>query len=83
MVRAEGKEDDAKCTGSCDSCGLAKDKMQCDGSGRIIGGMGAIPLFSWWPIKAYRPCPGLIDSGGVYVRKGQDVDSILWGEKGK
>ena len=83
VVRAEGKEDDAKCTGSCDSCGLAKDKMQCDGSGRIIGGMGAIPLFSWWPIKAYRPCPGLIESGGVYVRKGQDVDSILWGEKGK
>ena len=82
-MRAEGKEDDAKCTGSCDSCGLAKDKMQCDGSGRIIGGMGAIPLFSWWPIKAYRPCPGLIESGGVYVRKGQDVDSILWGEKGK
>ena len=83
VVRADGKEDDAKCTGSCDSCGLAKDKMQCDGSGRIIGGLGAIPLFSWWPIKAYRPCPGLDDSGGVYVRKGQDVDSILWGEKGK
>ena len=81
-VRAESK-DQAGCTGSCDSCGLAKDKMQCDGSCRIIGGMGAIPLFSWLPIKAYRPCPGLIESGGVYVRKGQDVDSILWGEKGK
>ena len=76
------QEDEAKCTGSCDSCGLAKEKMQCDGSGRIIGGMGAIPLFKWWPIKAYRPCPGLIESGGVYVRKGQDVDGILWGEKG-
>ncbi|ACO69451.1 predicted protein [Micromonas commoda] len=81
-VRAESK-DQAGCTGSCDSCGLAKEKMQCDGSGRIIGGMGAIPLFSWWPIKAYRPCPGLIESGGVYVRKGQDVDGILFGEKGK
>jgi|TARA_B100000131_G_scaffold158691_1_gene153861 hypothetical protein len=82
VVRA-GDEGDAKCTGSCDSCGLAKDKMQCDGSGRIMGGMGAIPLFSWWPIKAYRPCPGLIDNGGVYTRKGQDVNGILWGESGK
>ncbi len=70
------------CTGSCDSCGLAKDKMQCDGSGRIQGGLAAIPLFSWWPIKAYRPCPGLISSGGVYTRAGQDVNSILWGENG-
>lgn len=26
--------------------------MECDGSGRIIGGMAAIPLFAWWPIKA-------------------------------
>ena len=73
-----------QCTGgSCDSCGVAREKMQCDGTGRIQGGLAAIPLFSWWPIKAYRPCPGLIESGGTYTRKGQDVDSILWGENGR
>ena len=79
----DGDATKAACAGSCDSCGLAKEKMQCDGSGRIQGGMGAIPLFAWWPIKAYRPCPGLIDNGGVYTRKGQDVNAILWGESGK
>ena len=79
----DGDATKAACSGSCDSCGLAKEKMQCDGSGRIQGGMGAIPLFAWWPIKAYRPCPGLIDNGGVYTRKGQDVNAILWGESGK
>ena len=40
----------------------------CDGSGRIIGGIGAVPGFRWWPIKAYRPCPGLADSGRGYTR---------------
>lgn len=73
----ENKQQCPKC------CGLPKDEMQCDGTGRIQGGFAAIPLFSWWPIKAYRPCPGLIQSGGTYTRKGQDVDSILWGEKGR
>ena len=24
---------------------------KCDGSGRIMGGLGAFPLTSWWPIK--------------------------------
>ncbi len=76
--------EEKQCTGgSCDSCGVAREKMQCDGTGRIQGGLAAIPLFSWWPIKAYRPCPGLIESGGTYTRKGQDVDSILWGENGR
>ena len=76
--------EEKQCTGgSCDSCGVAREKMQCDGTVRIQGGLAAIPLFSWWPIKAYRPCPGLIESGGTYTRKGQDVDSILWGENGR
>jgi len=83
VVRAEGDDTAAACTGSCDSCGLAKDKMQCDGSGRIQGGLAAIELFSWWPLKAYRPCPGLIESGGVYTRKGQDVNTIWFGDSGK
>ena len=79
----ENNNNNKQCTGSCDSCGLARDQMQCDGTGRIQGGLAAVPLFSWWPIKAYRPCPGLIESGGTYTRKGQDVDSILWGENGR
>jgi hypothetical protein len=93
VVFAEGAEsnnnsnnnnEEKQCTGgSCDSCGVAREKVQCDGTGRIQGGLAAIPLFSWWPIKAYRPCPGLIESGGTYTRKGQDVDSILWGENGR
>ena len=31
----------------------------CDGNGRVMGGLGAIPLFSWWPIKvcACSPLP--------------------------
>mmetsp|Transcript_32884 Transcript_32884/g.47588 ORF Transcript_32884/g.47588 Transcript_32884/m.47588 type:complete len:132 (-) Transcript_32884:195-590(-) len=52
---------------------------KCDGSGRIIGGLGAIELFSWWPIKAYRPCPNFIESGGQYVRSGQGLDEIAFG----
>lgn len=57
----------------CPNCDL------CDGSGRIIGGLGAIPLFSWWPIKAYRPCPNFIENGGQYVRSGQGLDEIAFG----
>ena len=26
----------------------------CDGRGRALGGLAAIPLFSWWPIKVHR-----------------------------
>ena len=25
----------------------------CDGRGRALGGLAAIPLFSWWPIKVH------------------------------
>ena len=40
----------------------------CDGEGRVIGGLGAVPGFGWWPIKAYRPCPALSEAGIDYVR---------------
>lgn len=53
------------------------DCDKCDGSGRIMGGIGQV--LPWWPIKAYRPCPNFIDRGGQYQRAGQDVDEILWG----
>ena len=50
----------------------------CDGAGRAIGGLGAIPLFAWWPIKAYRPCPKCADAGIKYSRSGQSLDEIIF-----
>eukprot|EP00567_Pseudictyota_dubia_P011323 CAMPEP_0197440526 /NCGR_PEP_ID=MMETSP1175-20131217/7015_1 /TAXON_ID=1003142 /ORGANISM="Triceratium dubium, Strain CCMP147" /LENGTH=141 /DNA_ID=CAMNT_0042970653 /DNA_START=45 /DNA_END=470 /DNA_ORIENTATION=- len=55
----------------CPDCDL------CDGSGRIIGGIGVV--LDWWPIKAYRPCPNFIERGGRYVRSGQGLDEIAFG----
>lgn len=55
----------------CPDCDL------CDGSGRIVGGIGAVA--TWWPIKAYRPCPNFIDRGGQYQRSGQGLDEIAFG----
>lgn len=54
----------------CRTCGvdLSKAPGGCDGEGRIIGGLAAVPGFRWWPIKAYRPCPGLEEAGLEYVR---------------
>lgn len=34
--------------------------MECDGTGRQIGGMAAIPLFEWWPIKVGAECRGCV-----------------------
>lgn len=36
--------------------------------GRILGGLGSVPGFGWWPIKAYRPCPNLGQAGIEYTR---------------
>lgn len=55
----------------CPDCDL------CDGSGRILGGIGTV--LEWWPIKAYRPCPNFVDRGGQYVRAGQGLDEIAFG----
>lgn len=41
---------------------------RCDGEGRMVGGLSAVPGFGWWPIKAYRPCPELDKRGVDYVR---------------
>uniref|UniRef100_A0A7R9ZQN7 Uncharacterized protein n=1 Tax=Craspedostauros australis TaxID=1486917 RepID=A0A7R9ZQN7_9STRA len=59
----------------CADCDL------CDGSGRILGGIGVI--FPWWPIKAYRPCPNFIEKGGLYQRSGQALDEIAFGRDTK
>eukprot|EP00198_Chlamydomonas_reinhardtii_P012486 XP_001701823.1 predicted protein [Chlamydomonas reinhardtii] len=46
---------------------------------RVIGGMGALPGFGWWPIKAYKPCPALNEAGLEYTRKGQMTNDVLFG----
>jgi hypothetical protein len=65
----------------CATCGvpLASKAFGCDGTGRIAGGIGAVPGFGWWPIKAYRPCPKLAERGMSYQRKGQITDEVLFG----
>eukprot|EP00199_Chlamydomonas_sp_CCMP681_P004844 CAMPEP_0119107094 /NCGR_PEP_ID=MMETSP1180-20130426/7947_1 /TAXON_ID=3052 ORGANISM="Chlamydomonas cf sp, Strain CCMP681" /NCGR_SAMPLE_ID=MMETSP1180 /ASSEMBLY_ACC=CAM_ASM_000741 /LENGTH=135 /DNA_ID=CAMNT_0007092529 /DNA_START=25 /DNA_END=435 /DNA_ORIENTATION=+ len=62
----------------CKTCGQKADSG-CDGEGRVVGGLGALPGFGWWPIKAYRPCPGLNAAGMDYVRKGQPLNDMLFG----
>lgn len=42
--------------------------------------MGA--LVSWWPIKAYRPCPEFLKAKKTYKRAGQSLDEIAFGRKG-
>ena len=50
----------------------------CDGNGRAMGGLAAIPLFEWWPIKAYRPCPKCAERGVRYSRSGQTLDEVCY-----
>ena len=47
------------------------------------GGLGVVPGFGWWPIKAYRPCPAFVEAGGRYKRQGQSLDEVAFGRKGK
>ena len=51
----------------------------CSGDGRIQGGIATVPGFGWWPIKAYRPCPGFVEAGGRYRRIGQSMDEVAFG----
>ncbi|KAK9867303.1 hypothetical protein WJX84_011291 [Apatococcus fuscideae] len=69
--------------GTCKLCGIKLDKApwSCDRLGREVGGIGAIPGFGWWPIKAYRPCPAALKAGVKYVRKGQITDDVLFGRR--
>ena len=60
---------------------LADAPRGCAGDGRIAGGVGAV--LSFWPIKAYRPCPKAEAAGKAYTRKGQITDEMLFGGKGK
>ena len=69
---ASSPQSDSQSDAPCPSC------TKCDGSGRILGGLAAFPLTSWWPIKAYRPCPNY---KGVYRRSGQSLDEIAFGRE--
>ncbi|ERN14087.1 uncharacterized protein LOC18442338 [Amborella trichopoda] len=63
----------------CKGCGREEIERGCNGEGRIQGGIATVPGFGWWPIKAYRPCPGFVASGGRYRRQGQSMDEVASG----
>ncbi|XP_057966809.1 uncharacterized protein LOC131157010 isoform X2 [Malania oleifera] len=63
----------------CKACGSEEIEKGCNGEGRIQGGIATVPGFGWWPIKAYRPCPGFMASGGRYRRRGQSMDEVAFG----
>eukprot|EP01018_Ginkgo_biloba_P006972 Gb_21717 [translate_table: standard] len=78
----EEKEEEGGNPVGCQACGKLEIEKGCNGEGRIQGGIGTIPGFTWWPIKAYRPCPGFVASGGRYKRRGQSMDEVAFGRKG-
>ncbi|EEF51375.1 uncharacterized protein LOC8288047 isoform X2 [Ricinus communis] len=65
--------------GGCKACGRQEIEKGCNGEGRIQGGIATVSGFGWWPIKAYRPCPGFVASGGRYRRQGQSMDEVVSG----
>ncbi|KAK6935542.1 hypothetical protein RJ641_035697 [Dillenia turbinata] len=69
--------------GGCKTCGKEEIERGCNGEGRIQGGIATVPGFGWWPIKAYRPCPGFLASGGRYRRQGQSMDEVAFGRAGR
>lgn len=66
----------------CQACGREEIEWGCNGEGRIQGGIATVPGFGWWPIKAYRPCPSYLSTGGRYKRSGQSMDDIGFGGGG-
>ncbi|TYH97874.1 hypothetical protein ES332_A12G271100v1 [Gossypium tomentosum] len=67
----------------CKACGKEELERGCNGEGRIQGGIATVPGFGWWPIKAYRPCPAFVASGGRYTRRGQSMDEVASGGGGR
>uniref|UniRef100_A0A7S2Z0Q0 Uncharacterized protein n=1 Tax=Chloropicon laureae TaxID=464258 RepID=A0A7S2Z0Q0_9CHLO len=85
-VRCQAEAREEQVTGQEEAMGRVRQVCncgECDGEARIIGGMGAVPGFGWWPIKAYRPCPNFTKSGQTYKRKGQNLDKIMFGREGE
>ncbi|EFJ31233.1 hypothetical protein SELMODRAFT_69222, partial [Selaginella moellendorffii] len=74
------KEEDYTGSG-CKTCGRSEVMWGCNGLGRIQGGIAAVPGFGWWPIKAFRPCPAFVESGGRYKRQGQRLDEFAYGRR--
>lgn len=60
----------------CKACGKDEIERGCNGEGRMQGGIATVPGLGWWPIKAYRPCPQFVASGGQYRRQGQSMDQV-------
>ncbi|KAG9448244.1 hypothetical protein H6P81_014372 [Aristolochia fimbriata] len=79
---ATPKDEEEQFPLGCKACGRAEIENGCNGEGRIQGGIGTVPGFGWWPIKAYRPCPGFVASGGRYKRVGQSMDEVAFGREG-
>ncbi|URE21043.1 hypothetical protein MUK42_11385 [Musa troglodytarum] len=63
----------------CKTCGREEVEKGCNGEGRIQGGIATVPGFGWCPIKAFRPCPGFVATGGRYRRRGQSIDEVAFG----
>ncbi|CAM9197865.1 unnamed protein product [Choristocarpus tenellus] len=78
---AESKlEVDGPCPGYPKCSGEYREKG-CDGTGRIVGGVGA--FFEWWPVKAYRPCPSFTAAKYKYDRQGQTLNEVVFGSGGE
>ncbi|XP_022136433.1 uncharacterized protein LOC111008142 [Momordica charantia] len=77
-LQSESDPDDSSFRG-CKACGKEEIERGCNEEGRIQGGIATVPGFGWWPIKAYRPCPGFVASGGRYKRRGQSMDEVASG----
>lgn len=75
------EEELSKCCvySGCQACGKDEIEKGCNGEGRIQGGIATVPGFGWWPIKAYRPCPAYLATGGRYKRRGQSMDEVASG----
>ncbi|KAG4999076.1 hypothetical protein JHK85_020710 [Glycine max] len=78
-VIEEGPSPSPELTSGCKACGREEVEQGCNGEGRIQGGIATVPGFGWWPIKAYRPCPAFVASGGRYRRQGQSMDEVVSG----
>ncbi|XP_043716040.1 uncharacterized protein LOC122664328 isoform X2 [Telopea speciosissima] len=78
-VESATKDADQMPLRGCKACGREELEKGCNGEGRIQGGIAVVPGFGWWPIKAYRPCPGFVASGGRYRRRGQNMDEVASG----
>ncbi|KAL8515063.1 hypothetical protein ACS0TY_013952 [Phlomoides rotata] len=74
------KSDSLSSLTGCKACGREDIERGCNGEGRIQGGIATVPSFGWWPIKAYRPCPAFVESGGRYRRTGQSMDEVVSGK---